>query len=166
MVTGQSVTVWSLNGPGKLPWQGSERAASQEEDSMENTIVWADIPVTDMERAIKFYSAVLQQEIKPAEGMEGIALLAPPPDFDPAAEQGPMPVSFDLAKGENQKPSASGCTIYLESHGDPEGMLQRAVDAGGQMLMPVTDMGEMVGSIGLFLDSEGNRIGVHKAPQR
>jgi len=28
---------------------------------MENTIVWADIPVTDLERAIKFYSAVLSR---------------------------------------------------------------------------------------------------------
>jgi predicted enzyme related to lactoylglutathione lyase len=44
-------------------------------------------------------------------------------------------------------------------------MLQRAADAGGQILMPVKDMGEMVGSIGFFRDSEGNRIGVHKPPQ-
>jgi len=67
--------------------------------------------------------------------------------------------------GENQKPSTEGSTIYLDSGGDPEGMLQRTVDAGGQILMPVTDMSEMVGSIGLFMDSEGNRIGVHKPPQ-
>ena len=32
--------------------------------------------------------------------------------------------------------------------------------------MPVTDMGEMVGSIGFFSDCEGNRIGVHKPPHR
>jgi predicted enzyme related to lactoylglutathione lyase len=133
---------------------------------MDNTIVWADIPVTDLDRAVKFYSAVLQQEVRPVEGMEGIALIAPPPGVDPSTMQGPMPVSFDLAVGENQKPSTQGCTIYLNSGGDPEGMLQRAVDAGGQMLMPVTDMGEMVGSIGFFMDSEGNRIGVHKPPQR
>jgi predicted enzyme related to lactoylglutathione lyase len=31
--------------------------------------------------------------------------------------------------------------------------------------MPVKDMGEMVGSIGFFRDSEGNRIGVHKPPK-
>ena len=79
--------------------------------------------------------------------------------------QGQPPVSFDLALSENQKPSTEGCTIYLNSGGDPEGMIQRAVDAGGKILMPVTDMGQMVGSIGFFLDSEGNRIGVHKPPQ-
>jgi predicted enzyme related to lactoylglutathione lyase len=132
---------------------------------MENTVVWADIPVTDLDRAIKFYSAVLQQELRPVEGMEGIALIAPPDDFDPSAQEPPFPVSFDLAAGENQKPSTTGCTIYLNSRGNPEGMLQRAVDAGGQLLMPVTDMGQMIGSVGFFLDSEGNRIGVHKPPE-
>ena len=132
---------------------------------MENTIVWADIPVSDMDRAIKFYTAVLQQEVKRVEGMDGVALIAPPPGFDPSQMQGQPPVSFDLALSENQKPSTEGCTIYLNSGGDPEGMIQRAVDAGGKILMPVTDMGQMVGSIGFFLDSEGNRIGVHKPPK-
>lgn len=132
---------------------------------MDNTIVWADIPATDLARAVKFYSAVLQQEIRPVEGMDGVALVAPPDDFDPSVQEGPFPVSFDLAVSENQKPSIEGCTIYLNSRGDPEGMLQRAVDAGGQILMPVTDMGEMIGSIGFFMDSEGNRIGVHKPPE-
>ena len=131
---------------------------------MDNQIVWADIPVTDLARACRFYSAVLQMEVKPVEGMDGIALPGgggtPPTD-----RQGPMPVSFDLALGENQKPSTQGCTIYLNSNGDPEGMIRRAVDAGGQLLMPVTDMGEMVGSIGFFMDTEGNRIGVHNPPQ-
>jgi predicted enzyme related to lactoylglutathione lyase len=132
---------------------------------MDNTVVWADIPVTDLDRAMRFYGAVLQEEFTRVEGMEGIALIAPPPGFDPATVQGPPPVSFDLALSENQKPSTAGCTIYLNSHGDPEGMLQRAVNAGGRLLMPVTDMGEMVGSVGFFVDSEGNRIGVHKPPQ-
>ena len=74
-------------------------------------------------------------------------------------------MSFDLALTENNKPSMEGSTVYLNSYGDPEGMLQRAAAAGGEILMPVTDMGEMVGSIGFFKDSEGNRIGVHKPPQ-
>ena len=52
------------------------------------------------------------------------------------------------------------------NRGDVEGMIERAVAAGGQMSMPVTDMGEMVGSIGFFIDSEGNRIGVHKPPKQ
>ena len=41
-------------------------------------------------------------------------------------------------------------------------MLRRAADAGGEILSPATFMGEMVGTIGFFRDSEGNRIGVHQ----
>jgi uncharacterized protein len=122
---------------------------------MANAIVWADIPVTDLERAIKFYGAVLQAEIRTMPEMEGIALLP--------GEQGD--VSADLAQTERQKPGTEGTTIYLNSYGDPEGMLARAEAAGGKILMPVTDMGPMVGFIGFFLDSEGNRIGVHKPPE-
>ena len=123
---------------------------------MANTIVWADIPVADMDRARTFYSAVLQADIQLMEGTEDVALLP--------GEQGE--VSGDLAKGENQKPGAGGCTVYLDSKGDPEGMIERAVAAGGQVAMPVTDMGGMVGSIGFFIDSEGNRVGVHRATQK
>ena len=45
---------------------------------MENTVVWADIPVTDLDRAMKFYGAVLQRKFVKVEGMDGIALEAPP----------------------------------------------------------------------------------------
>jgi uncharacterized protein len=132
---------------------------------MDNVIVWADIPVIDLDRAMKFYGTVLQTPFIRIEGMDGIALQAPDPQVsgDMSAEQ--SPVSFDLAVVQDHKPSTDGCTIYLNSHGDPEGMLRRAAEAGGTVLMPVSDMGPMVGSIGFFLDSEGNRIGVHKPPQ-
>ena len=131
---------------------------------MDNTIVWADIPVADLDRAMKFYGAVLQTKFAPAEGMDGVALEVPPEGFDPSGMEPPFPVAFDLALMQDHKPSTDGCTIYLNSHGDPEGMLQRAAAAGGKILAPVAFMGDMIGSIGFFLDSEGNRIGVHAPP--
>ena len=124
---------------------------------MANTFVWADIPVADMDRARKFYSAVLQTEVPLMDGANGDVALLP-------MEPGDM--SGDLVKSDTRTPGAPGVTIYLDSKGDPEGMIERAVAAGGQMGMPVTDMGEMVGSIGFFIDSEGNRIGVHKPPKQ
>ena len=125
---------------------------------MANTIVWADIPVTDMDRAREFYRAVLQADIDLMPGMEDVALLP----GDPMGGE----VSGDLVKSANAKPGAGGVTIYLDSNGDPEGMLERAAAAGGQVAMPVSDMGEMVGFIGFFIDSEGNRIGVHAPPKQ
>lgn len=121
---------------------------------MANTVVWADIPVTDMDRARRFYTKVLQAEIALMDGTDGRIALLPGDDDDS--------VSADLALGDEQKPSMDGTTIYLDSRGDGEGMLERAREAGGEILMPLTYMGPMVGSIGLFRDSEGNRIGVHQ----
>jgi len=123
---------------------------------MANTIVWADIPVTDMDRARKFYAAVLQADIELMPGMEDVALLP----------MEPGDASGDLVKSDNAKPGAGGITVYLDSKGDPEGMIERAVGAGGQLAMPLTDMGEMVGFIGFFIDSEGNRVGVHAPPKQ
>ncbi len=117
---------------------------------------------------MKFYSAVLQRPFISMPGTDGIAL--PAPDQPPgknngqgASPRGPMPVAFDLAVMQDHEPSTDGCTIYLNAEDDPEGMLRRAAEAGGEILQPVQDMGEMVGWIGFFKDSEGNRIGVHKA---
>ena len=124
---------------------------------MANLIVWADIPVADLDRARKFYGAVLEADIKMMPGMDSVALLPGDP--------GSGDVSGDLVKREDYPPGAGGVTIYFDSKGDPEGMIERAVTAGGKVLMPVTSMGEMVGSIGFFEDSEGNRIGVHKPSQ-
>jgi predicted enzyme related to lactoylglutathione lyase len=44
---------------------------------MANTIVWADIPVTDMDRARAFYGALLQTEIPLMEGADGSVALLP-----------------------------------------------------------------------------------------
>ncbi len=116
---------------------------------------------------IEFYSAVLKRPLMKMPGMDSVAI--PAPDQPPgegnggAQPEGPMPVAFDLVQTENLKPSFDGCTIYFNADDDPEGMLQRAADAGGEILSPLQDMGEMVGWIGFFKDTEGNRIGVHKS---
>jgi predicted enzyme related to lactoylglutathione lyase len=119
---------------------------------MANTFVWADIPVADMDRARKFYAAVPLMD-----GADGDVALLP---------MEPGDASGDLVKSDRATPGAPGVTVYLDSKGDPEGMIERAVNAGGQLAMPVSDMGETVGFIGYFIDTEGNRIGVHKPPNR
>ena len=133
---------------------------------MDNLIVWADIPVLDLERAMKFYGAVLQHGFTTVPGMDGIALPAPEQAGDGGAPQGPVPVAFDLAVIADNKPSMNGTIIYLNAEDGPDAMLERAAAAGGEILMPARDMGEMAGIIGFFKDTEGNRIGVHKQHPR
>jgi len=68
---------------------------------------------------------VLQAEDPLRDGAGGDVALLPREDGA---------VSADLARGKNQKPGAGGCTIYLDGGGDPEGMIARAVAAGGQLV--------------------------------
>ncbi len=124
---------------------------------MANTIVWADIPVEDIERARRFYGQLLQEEVQVMPGQADIALLG----------TGVGGVSADLAK-TNAKPSSdAGATVYFDSKGDIEGMVRRAEQAGGKVLQEPRDMGPMVGTIAFVLDSEGNRIGIQQpTPQK
>ena len=129
-------------------------------------IVWADSPVTDLDRAMKSCGAVLQHPVVKVPGVEGIARPAPDHPDGGQRPQGSTPVALDLAQVRNQEPGQDGCTISFTSGADPKGMQQRAAAAGGAIVQLGTDMGPMVGSTGFLLDTEGNRIGVHKAHPR
>lgn len=116
-------------------------------------IVWFDLPVSDMERARRFYAEVLGQEVPLMEGTDGsVALFPMDPDGD---------VGGDLALGEGQIPSTQGATVYFSGGDDLQPMLDRVEAAGGKVLMPKTNMGPDIGNIAFFLDSEGNRVGLH-----
>jgi uncharacterized protein len=119
---------------------------------MANTIVWADIPVTDMARARAFYDTILGGGLMEMPGAEGNVILLS------SDMEG---VGGDLVLGEGSVPSAQGCTVYLNGGDDLGIILARVEGAGGKVLMPKTSMGDMVGNIAFFLDTEGNRIGLH-----
>lgn len=122
---------------------------------MGNVIVWADIPVTDMERARKFYAHVSGVEVLQFPGMTDVAVIG-----KPGTAENPS-VSADLYLGG--KPSSEGgVTIYLGSNGDIDGMVARVVEAGGKILQEKAFMGDTVGWIAMFQDSEGNRIGIQQ----
>lgn len=128
---------------------------------MENIIVWADIPVTDLDRASTFYSHVLGMPVNQMPGVDGVALPGTPPD-EGASSPPAMAVAFDLYVGGT--PSTEGATVYLSSMGDFPGILARVREAGGEVLQEPQDMGPMVGTIAFIKDTEGNRIGIHEPP--
>lgn len=123
---------------------------------MKNNIVgWFEIPVTDMERAIKFYEKVLDLELEKQKiGEEFMA-------WFPFKEDG-LGTSGTLIKHEQYKPSSDGILIYLTPpSGDLAIELSRVEGAGGTVLTEKTLISEEHGYYGLFLDSEGNRIAIH-----
>ncbi|MEY2544677.1 MAG: uncharacterized protein QOE81_2138 [Verrucomicrobiota bacterium] len=121
-----------------------------------DTLCWTDIPVTNLDRAVKFYSAVLGEEVKKlSEGGMEYGLL-------PHGEQnasGCLCVRSDSG-GVDNAPSANGPLIYLLV----EGRLDEAVKAvranGGNVLRARQQIGEH-GFRAVVIDSEGNRIALH-----
>lgn len=120
---------------------------------MNNAITWFELPTTNLDRAVAFYSAVLDVEVAKRDfggEMQG---------FFPYQDG----VGGALIQRADTKPSADGPILYLNAAPDIEGAVGRVTEAGGQVLMPVTPIGDP-GVIAIILDSEGNRVGLHMQP--
>ena len=123
-----------------------------------DTLCWTDIPVTNLDRAIKFYSALLGKEVrKMSETGFEYGLL-------PHEEQnasGCLCVGGDSVGNKNE-PSETGPLIYLSV----EGRLNEAVGAarvnGGKVLQEKQQIGPH-GVRAIIVDSEGNRIALHSS---
>jgi len=61
--------------------------------------------------------------------------------------------------------STQGPIIYLSAKGDIDGMLERAVQAGGKIRAPKQDFGQMGGWLALVVDTEGNLIGLSQSSE-
>jgi len=129
---------------------------------VQNIIVWADIPVSDLARASKFYSHVLGVPMNVMPGAADVAVPGPSLDAEAPTSMDASPVAFDLYVGGT--PSADGATVYLSSGGDFPGILARVREAGGEVLQEPQDMGPMVGILAFIKDTEGNRVGIHEPP--
>jgi len=120
-----------------------------------STILWADIPVTDMARAKKFYGEMLQVEMISMPGMEDSVAIP--------GDGGDGDISFDLVKYPGYEPTKQGTRVYFDPKGDIDGMIARAVAAGGTLVQAPQDMGTVVGTIAFLTDTEGNHFGL-RAP--
>ena len=121
-----------------------------------NVVGWFEIPVLDMDRAIKFYQDVFEYQM--ARNQMGPLEMA----FFPSVEDG-MGASGALVYNETHyQPSADGTLVYFTTPtGDMEAELNRVEPAGGKLLRPKTLISEEAGYMGLFIDTEGNRIAIH-----
>lgn len=68
--------------------------------------------------------------------------------------------------GGFHKPSATdGPLIYLNGNPDVQIILDRVEGAGGKIIVPKTQISPEYGYMAAFIDTEGNRIGLHSVPQ-
>ncbi|MBT8290405.1 MAG: VOC family protein [Muriicola sp.] len=120
-----------------------------------NMIGWFEIPVTDMDRARKFYESVFDIQIEVqnfhglmmglfpfAEGKQGAsgALVSYPDFYRPSESEGPL--------------------LYFSSR-DVQEQVDKIEGAGGKVIQPKKMISEDVGYMALFVDTEGNRLALH-----
>ncbi|HKZ36565.1 MAG TPA: VOC family protein [Chryseolinea sp.] len=119
---------------------------------MKHLLNWVEIPATDIKRAKKFYGAILGEiKFRDMENQGTKYALFPVDD---------MHNSGALVQGEYYKPSSDGITIYLDGGKDMDNILKHVAKAGGEVIMPKTNTGMEAGFVGMFIDSEGNKIGL------
>jgi predicted enzyme related to lactoylglutathione lyase len=121
---------------------------------MKRVINWFEIPAADLERAVTFYEKVFAKTLR-REEMNGIKMGVFPYDV-------PGP-SGAVIKMSELRPGADGTVIYLDAGADVAPVLARVEANGGKVVLGKTLISDDIGHIGMFIDSEGNRVGVHAA---
>ncbi len=123
-----------------------------------DTLCWTDIPVINLDRAIKFYSAILGKEVrKMSEAGFEYGLL--PHEEENAS--GCLCVSGDSVGNKNQ-PSQTGPLIYLSVEGRLNEAVKTVKANGGKVLNEKQQIGPH-GFRAIIVDSEGNRLALHSS---
>lgn len=120
--------------------------------NMKSFISIFEIPATDITRAVNFYQAILDIEIEKM-------------DF-PEMQMGIFPyenqmVTGVIMKAEGYTPSANGITIYLNDGDNLQSILDKVEINGGEIIVPKSLHADESGYYAIFLDSEGNKMGLH-----
>jgi uncharacterized protein len=119
---------------------------------MANALNWFEIPVSNFARAKSFYEKVLDITIETMEmGPTTMGMLS--------SDQNA--VGGAIVHADECPPSKSGTLVYLNGGEDLAPMLARVQQAGGSVVVPKTEIGSDFGFFAHFLDSEGNKVGLH-----
>ena len=119
-------------------------------NSQNNRAVWFDIPVSDLDRAAIFYSAVL--DVKVNREQFG--------DFDFCVLDHEHGNGGCLVPKADEITSNSGILLYLNVDGRIKDAVSKVESQGGQIVQSVHQIGPH-GFRSIVLDSEGNRIALH-----
>lgn len=126
---------------------------------MKNAISWFEIPSTDIDRAQKFYETIFDITMIKMD-VPNLKMRAFPLD-NPMEGVGGTIVQSD----SSYVPSATdGPLIYLDANPDVQNVLDKVEAAGGKIIVPKTNISDEYGFMGVFIDTEGNRIALHSVP--
>lgn len=126
-------------------------------DEQTNVLTWFEIPVSDIDRAKKFYETILEIEmVKRADGNDE-AVFFP---FNPNIVQATSGrITGVLSKTERNSPSSNGTVVYINASPSIQTVLDKVEQVGGKIIVPKTQM--PAGFIAVIIDTEGNKVGLH-----
>ena len=127
---------------------------------MHHAISWFEIPTTDIDRAQKFYESIFGITMIPMD-MPNLKMRMFPLDDMMTQVGGALCDSGGFHKSS----ATDGPLIYLNANPNVQGVLDNVEAAGGKVMMPKTEISPEYGFMALFMDTEGNRIGLHSIPQ-
>jgi predicted enzyme related to lactoylglutathione lyase len=128
---------------------------------MKHAISWFEIPATDADRAQKFYETIFQIQMVNMD-FPGVKMRAFPLDNPMEGVGGTI-----IDTGGFHKPSLTdGPLIYLNGNPDLQLILDRVEAAGGKVMIPKKEISPEYGYMGMFTDTEGNRIALHSVPEK
>jgi predicted enzyme related to lactoylglutathione lyase len=122
------------------------------ESNMNNLVSIIEIPTFDLKRAMNFYSSILEVNIEEAE-MGDVKMGILP------SEAGA--VNIVLANGSDYKPTTDGNILYLNGGDNLQFILDKIEPNGGKIVVPKTAISPEMGFFALFIDTEGNKLGLH-----
>ncbi len=121
-----------------------------------NVVGWFEVPVLEMDRAVKFYETVFNFKLQ-RQKLGTLDMAWFPWNMEATGSPGSL-----VCEPDNYKPSADGIVIYFTANsGDVSIELSRVEKAGGKVLMEKKQISEEHGYMALLLDCEGNRIALH-----
>ena len=123
---------------------------------MKNAISWFEIPATNLERATTFYETIFQIQMIPMDMPDFRMRMFPIEDM--MTQVGGTLID---SRGYHVPSESQGPLIYLNANPDVQIVLDRIEAAGGKILVPKTQISPEYGYMGVFLDTEGNRIALH-----
>jgi predicted enzyme related to lactoylglutathione lyase len=120
-----------------------------------HAINWFEIPVTDFDRAKKFYETIFdytmpENQMGPAR--MGFLLY----DFKGGGRGGAIVHYPDF-----YTPSKNGTLVYLNCEPDLQPVLDRVESAGGKIANSKKEIGQGLGFWAAIEDTEGNRVALH-----
>ncbi len=124
-------------------------------DKNSNSLNWFEIPAADIARATKFYETIFDVKMEPMNEMMGMKMVSFPNDMGSGKAGGAV------VQSQQHKPSMDGCVVYLNANPNIQYVLDRIEKAKGKILMPKTEISPEIGYMAFFIDSEGNKIGLH-----